>query len=389
MGSAQEAGDVNRCVQVALGSVVAVALLAACSSSGSGQHQEATATTQPQAHGLRLNQIQVIGTHNSYHVEQPADVLAEYAKVSPDAATLAYTHAPFGQQFDEQGVRQIEIDVHADPTGQLFRPIGVKGFKVLHIEQIDEGSTCLTFTECITAVKTWSDSHPNAIPIMIQIEIKDGIDTPGPPDSIPMTAELYDALDAEMRAVFPSDRLITPDDVRGSYPTLEAAVLAGNWPLIDDVRGRVMFTLDNKRDAYVVGHESLAGRVAFAPSTPGLPDAAFLKENNPRAENLARIQDEVRRGYVVRTRADDPVTTAMARDVTQRDAALASGAQWISTDYPVPGMTARYNGSDYVAMIPGGTPARCNPLNAPPGCESTWIEDSPIPAAGASPGTTG
>jgi len=385
---------VNRCMQVALGSVVAVTLLAACSSGGSSAGPgAASATTEPAGHGLKLNQIQVIGSHNSYHIEQPADVLAEYAKVSADAATLAYTHEPLGEQFENQGVRQIEIDVHADPTGQIFRPIGTPGFKVLHIEQIDEDSTCLTLTECITAVKAWSDTHPDAIPIMIQIEIKDGIDFPGPPDSIPMTPELYDALDAEILAVFPADRLITPDDVRGSYPTLEAAVLAGNWPLIDDVRGRVMFTLDNKRDAYVVGHESLAGRVAFAPSTPGLPDAAFLKENDPQGDNFARIQDEVRRGYVIRTRADDPVTTATSGDVSQRDAALASGAQWVSTDSPLPGMTARYNGSTYVAMIPGGTPARCNPLNAPPGCQNTWIEDSPIPVPtavpGASTGTTG
>ena len=334
-----------------------------------------------------MNQIQVIGTHNSYHVEQPADILAEYIKVSPDAATLAYTHEPLPTQFEDQGVRQIELDVHADPTGQLFRPIGTPGFKVFHIEQIDESSTCETLQLCLGQVKSWVDAHPDAIPIMIQLEIKTGAEFPGPPDSPEMTPALYDALDAEIRQVFPPEQLVTPDDVRGDAPTLEQAVLAGNWPKLDDVRGRVMFTLDNKRDEYVVGHPSLQGRVAFAPSTPGLPDAAFLKENDPTGDNLARIQDEVRKGYVVRTRADDPVTTPTSGDTSQRDAALASGAQWISTDEPVPGMSARYGGSTYVAMIPGGTPARCNPLIAPPECQPTWLEDAPVPTPSSTSGT--
>jgi hypothetical protein len=378
-------------MQMAVLGVALGALLAACSSGGGSDRSAQPATTEPAGHGLKLNQIQVIGTHNSYHIEQPADVLASYAKVEADAATLAYTHLPLDQQFETQGVRQIELDVHADPTGQLFRPIGTQAFKVFHIEQIDEKSTCETFTGCLQTVKAWSDDHQDAIPIMIHVEIKTGQEFPGPPDSPNMTPALYDALDAEMRAVFPPDRLITPDDVRGSYPTLEAAVLAGNWPLIDDVRGQVMFTLDNNRDGYVAEHASLAGRVAFAPSTPGQSDAAYLQENDPTGANQARIQDEVRKGYVVRTRSDDPVTTPTSGDVTQRDAAFASGAQWVSTDYPVPGLTARYGGSTYVAMIPGGTPARCNPINAPPDCQHSWIEVSPIPdaSAGSSTGTTG
>jgi hypothetical protein len=260
---------------------------------------------------------------------------------------------------------------------------------VLHIEQVAEGSTCETLVTCLDEVRTWTRAHRTAIPVMVQLEIKTGAEVPGPPDSPNMTPELYDALDAEIRSVFEADELVTPDDVRGSYPTLEAAVLAGAWPRVDDVRGRVLFTLDNKRDEYVAGHPSLEGRVAFTPSTPGQPDAAFLKENDPTGDGLARIQDEVRRGYVVRTRADEPVTTPTSGDTTRRDAALASGAHWVSTDEPVPGLSARYGGSTYVAMIPGGTPARCNPIVGPAGCRPSWVEDSPVPVASGATATTG
>ena len=48
----------------------------------------------------------------------------------------------------------------------------------------------------------------------------------------------------------------------------------------------------------------------------------------------------------------------------------------MSTDYPVPERAARW-GSTYVAQIPGGNPARCNPINAPVGCTAAMIEDLP------------
>jgi hypothetical protein len=318
---------------------------------------------------VRLNEMQVIGSHNSYHVENPA--------ISQYVIDLAYTAAPLDEQFSHQGVRQIELDVYADPDGTLWRPFGVPGFKVLHIEQVDEGATCETLVVCLSEVKAWSDTHQQHMPIAIQIELKDTDDLPDhPPAPIFIGPDQLDDLDSEILSVFPENRIITPDDVRGGHPTLEDAVLTDGWPRINDERGKVMFLLDNKRDEYVVGHPSLEGRVAFAPSAPGLPDAAFLKLNDPLDPN-AHIHEMVDAGYMVRTRADDTPAKARDNDTTMRDAALASGAQWVSTDWPVPGMAARFNGSPYVAQIPGGTPARCNPVNAPPGCENTDIENLP------------
>jgi len=359
-----------------------VTVLAGCSSSGSGSSAGgAAATTEnPAQADLRINQLQVLGMHNAYHVEPTPENLAKIIAINPEGATLAYSHDPLDQQLQSQGIRQVELDITQDPTGQKFRPKGVVGSKVFHIEAIDEGSTCLTLVECLTVVKTWSDAHQDAIPIGIQLEIK---------DNNPLTPAQFDSVDAEIRSVFPPDRLITPDDVRGDSPTLEQAVLTTGWPRLADSRGKVMFVLDNREDEYTAGgHTTLEGRVAFPPSTPGKPDAAFLKENDPTGANLARIQDEVRKGYMIRTRADTEVVTATSGDTSQREAALSSGAQWVSTDTPLPGMAARYGGSTYVAQIPGGTPARCNPINGPAGCENSWIENSPIVAASPSASTT-
>jgi hypothetical protein len=320
---------------------------------------------------VRLNEMQVIGSHNSYHVENPV--------LAPFVDELAYTHAPLPEQFANQGVRQIELDIFADPAGDLWRPFGVPGYKVMHIEQIDELSTCETLVACLSLLKGWSDAHQQHMPIAVLLESKDGI-TAGleqPPNPVDIGPAELDALDAEIRSVFPEDRILTPDDVRGDRPTLEEAVLDDGWPEIDDIRGQVLFLLDNKRAEYLVGHPTLEGRVAFTPSFAGQPDAAFVKRNDPLGANLAEIQALVAAGYVVRTRADEPVFHAQNNDTTMRDAALASGAQWVSTDFPVPGIAARWNGSPYAAQIPGGTPARCNPVNAPPGCENSDIENLP------------
>jgi hypothetical protein len=355
---------------IAAGAALLLALTALIVQTGGSANAGAT-------QGVRLNEMQVIGSHNSYHVEPPPETLEFYLTVDPDAIDLAYSHRPLPQQFAEQGVRQIELDIFADPAGDLWSPIGVPGFKVQHIEQIDEGATCETLVACLSLVKGWSDTHQQHMPLAILLESKDAVDFPALPDPLPIGTPELDALDDEILSVFPENRIITPDDVRGSHATLEEAVLADGWPEIDDERGKVMFMLDNKRDEYRAGgHPSLQGRVAFTPSAPGQEDAAFLKLNDP-LDPLVDIPAAVAAGYIVRTRADNRVAIAQNNDTTMRDAALASGAQWVSTDYPVPGIAARWNGSPYAAQIPGGTPARCNPVNAPPGCENTDIENLP------------
>jgi hypothetical protein len=221
--------------------------------------------------------------------------------------------------------------------------------------------------------------------MMILIEAKDGT-IPDPANlgfvtPLPIGATELDALDAEIRSVFADDELITPDTVRADHDTLEEAVLTDGWPTLGESRGKVLFALDNedaKRDAYIDGHGSLAGRVMFTSSPAGTPEAAFMKLNDAVGDEAA-IREAVAAGYIVRTRADADTAEARTGDTTARDAALRSGAQWISTDYPVP--DPRF-GTGYFVEIPGGTPARCNPVNAPPECTSEDIENPAFLASG-------
>jgi hypothetical protein len=168
--------------------------------------------------------------------------------------------------------------------------------------------------------------------------------------------------------VFAEARLITPDEVRGRSATLEQAVLSGNWPRLQESRGRLLFTLLDRgaaRELYAQGRPSLEGRVMFVNSDRGRPDAAFFNRDSALVDG-AEIDELVRAGYLVRTRADIDTLQARSGDRTLQAAAFGSGAQFISTDYVVP--DPRFG--SYSAQLPGGLVARCNPVMAPAGCDS-------------------
>jgi Phosphoinositide phospholipase C, Ca2+-dependent len=334
---------------------------------------------------VQLNQVQVLASHNSYHVEpEPVLFAALTAALGPAAQGFQYTHRPLRDELDA-GVRQIELDVFVDDPGGLYAApklvpvlglappdpaLAGPGLKVLHVQEVDYRSTCPTLVDCLTRVKDWSGAHPRHIPVTIQIEAKDGaIDDPGFGFVIPQpwTRPAFAALEKEIASVFPPDQVLTPAEVRGRSATLADAVRAGRWPRLDDVRGQVLFVLDDKgakRDAYRAQVPDLADRTVFVDVPETDPDAAMTVVNDPIG-SAGRIRSLVEAGFIVRTRADADTVQARTGDTRMRDAALASGAQYVSTDYVWP--DERF-GTGYVVDLPGDTPARCNPVNAPPQC---------------------
>ena len=64
--------------------------------------------------GLRINELQVIGTHNSYHVElSPAEKALRAGSGLVDETIFEYSFAPPPWQLDRQDVRQLELDLYA------------------------------------------------------------------------------------------------------------------------------------------------------------------------------------------------------------------------------------------------------------------------------------
>jgi Phosphoinositide phospholipase C, Ca2+-dependent len=358
-------------------------------------HLAPAQTTAAQDRVVHLNQIQVIGSHNSYNLGfAPSEEKFARTQNPKEYESLEYHHASLTAQLDG-GVRQLEIDIMQDPKGGRFaHPKIVKltkqaglppdpdfdpqhemdkpGFKVIHIADLNQRSSCLLFTDCLREIRTWSNAHPAHVPLFLLIETKHGR-TESIPNSVeaePFTTETFDALDKEIRSVFLDDEMILPDGVRGRYPTLDAAVRAGNWPTLAQSRGKVIFLMDQKNagPAYTAGHPLLEGRVLFTNSDPGRADAAFVEEN----EGTPQVIDQlVREGYIVRARADESTIAARNNDTKRRDALLRSGAQMISTDYPL-SEPSKWTG--YSVGFANGLPARCNVINAPSKCRDELLE---------------
>ncbi|MEZ0472311.1 Ca2+-dependent phosphoinositide-specific phospholipase C [Luteimonas salinilitoris] len=332
---------------------------------------------------LRLNDLQVIGTHNSYKLPTWPRLLAAHRERDPQGADgIDYGHLPLRKQL-ERGVRALELDVYHDQEGGRYRHDSLPrdqraalkrpGFKVMHLSDIDYRSSCQPFAECLQIVRDWSRAHPRHVPLLIQINAKDDPAAPGAVQPLRFDAAAFDALDAEIRGVFPDEVLIVPDEVQGDFPSLREAVLAGNWPRLGDARGRVLFTLDESTEKvalYRGRRRALEGRVLFVNADASSPAAAWLTRNEP-VEQGESIAGAVAAGFLVRTRADADTREARRNDTRRRDAALAGGAQVVSTDYIEP--DPRFG--DYRVGLPGSAIARCNPHRAARRCGGLPIEE--------------
>lgn len=355
---------------------------AACSD---GDDVASTTSTTAATVAVGLDEIQVLAAHNAYHLEGPPELLEAITAALPELTpTIEYSHPTLTEQLD-LGVRSVELDVFEDPEGGRYaqpKAVGLlgldpvdpalaePGFKVFHIQEVDFRSTCPTFVACLTELRDWSDGHEDHVPIVVHLEAKDGT-IPDPLDldfvqPIPVSEGTFTALEDEIRSVLPEERIVTVADVQGDHDTLGAAVAADGWPDLDDLRGRFVFVLDDhgaKRDLYRSLHPDTLDRLIFVDARPPDDDAAFTVLNDPVADG-ARIRELVEQGLLVRTRADADTVEARSGNTSRRDAAFASGAQIVSTDYERE--DPRWPG--FVVALPGGGEARCNPVSAPDGC---------------------
>lgn len=337
---------------------------------------------------LRLNQIQTIGTHNSYRLAPASEVLNAIRLFSPEGAdALDYSHRSLTFQLEELNVRQIELDIYADPEGGMFsKPIAYTsrlhagvgeepdpnenggldqpGLKILHSPDYDYRSTVPTFVAALTEIKTWSIANPTHLPILILVEAKADVTGPSAIRPLPFDQKRLLKIDGEIRAVFSADQMLSPDSVRGKHATLRESILEFGWPKLNECLGKVWFALDNEgsvRDRYLNDDGSLAGRLMFVSVDEKHPSAAFRKLNDPVSQ-FEEIQSAVRQGFIVRTRADAETREARKNDTRRRNAAFSSGAQYISTDYPI----ADERLSDYVVRLPEGVEFVTNPVSGQP-----------------------
>jgi hypothetical protein len=369
-----------------------IGISAACA--GDGDDGADPSGDSDDAPAIGLDEIQVLAAHNAYHLEGDPKLLAVITDNLPELTpTIEYSHPTLTEGL-ELGLRSFELDLFEDPDGGRYGApvaqsvLGLEpidpvmqepGFKVFHIQEVDYRSTCLTFVACLTELEAWSEDNPDHLPIVIHLEVKDGV-IPDPLDlsfvqPIPTSAGTFSAVEEEIHSVLDDEQLVTVADVQGDADTLRTAIEADGWPDVDDLRGRFVFVLDDhgaKRELYRNLYPDTLDRLIFVDAQPPEDDAAFTVLNDPVADG-DRIRELVAKGYLVRTRTDADTVEARSGDTTRREAAFASGAQLVSTDYEVE--DPRWPG--FVTDLPGDGAARCNPVSAPADCtEEAVAEDT-------------
>mmetsp|Transcript_6161 Transcript_6161/g.17685 ORF Transcript_6161/g.17685 Transcript_6161/m.17685 type:complete len:445 (+) Transcript_6161:269-1603(+) len=376
------------------------------------------AAPPPSSNTLRYNQIQAVGTHNSYHVT-PDDAIIKLLERSTTKALLGAeaatqipssweaTQRPLEQQLRQFGLRQIEIDIYPDPDGGLFHTsagrklagengfiaepsLNQSGWKVLHVPDIDMNTTCWTFLECLQSVRAWTRAVPYHEPVAIYLEFKEddlrqyvgaagaqlapviiqASSNPGPDTFITVRnisqADVLD-LHAEILSVFDADDIITPDQLRGNSSSLKEALLTdggSGWPRVDDMRGKVLFVAINTyTKRYLAQFPGLRGALLFVSDIAATTeDVVFLEPANEQydasqlTEAAGRVTKYVEAGYMVRVRSDYDTLEARANDPSRARTLLAAGAHFTSTDFP---SLPTYFNSSYQVRLPQAF--TCNP----------------------------
>jgi hypothetical protein len=283
---------------------------------------------------IPLNRLRMIATHNSYRKKADRLGLFFIGLAQPgESARLDYAHPPLTRQLDA-GVRSFELDLRLR-NGE---------FETAHVPLVDARSTVPSFRLALEEIALWSARNPRHVPLIILLELKSDYSFLDPRLRKIGAADL-DKLDALIVSVL-GRRLITPDEVRSGAQSLEMAVTRHGWPRLAALRGRILVILhedETYRRPYIQGRPTLEGRAMFTCAPQGSSDAAIAILNDPIADG-SRIQKLVASGYLVRTRADgDGVHNAGLLS-----AAIASGAQIVSTDFP-----SAYPASDgYHAAFP-------------------------------------
>jgi len=272
-----------------------------------------------------IDRLQFIASHNSYVLEPTGLQLFVIDLVEPGtAATLRYGHEDLTTQL-EHGVRAFELDPRN--TGRRFTNS--------HVPLVANRSNAPDFELALRELDLWSDAHPGHAPIFVQLELKEDyrfLD----PFSGAWDVEAVERLDEVVGDAL-GEKLITP----------EAVAARGGWPTLAEARGRFLVYTDNNSDA---AFEALGtgGSSVFVGREDG--SAAFAIRNDPRDDDIAFLAAT---GVIVRTRADADLTT----EGGGREAALGSGANLITTDFP-PGEPGP---GGYIVRFDGGATVRLRP----------------------------
>ncbi|MEV6974049.1 phosphatidylinositol-specific phospholipase C domain-containing protein [Kitasatospora sp. NPDC093806] len=200
------------------GTLAAGLLTAAAALLPAGPAAQAAASTPGE---LPFGSATTVGLHNTY-----------------DPAAFGY----LAQGLDT-GTGMIELDAWPNTL--------TKEWKVSHSNPLGNANNCVSASTpaqlytgggnknletCLDDVRVWLGAHPAAGPLVIKLELKSGY--AGNRGMGPAQLDALIAAHLGPAVLKPADLLVKPGG--GSYPDLDEAVRAGNWPTRAALAGRVL-----------------------------------------------------------------------------------------------------------------------------------------------------
>lgn len=294
--------------------------------------------------GLKFNELRYTATHNSYQTES-VDVLKQiYGKLSDltfglvPENTADFVSPTLTDQLNN-GIYSFEIDI------EVFDRDGDVSFTCMHNPRFQMTTSCYDFALAMKEIAMWSDNNPGHLPITVIIEPKEFF-LPLE-DMKVLNLDYAKELDKTLKEAL-GGRLFTPADMLREYESFGEMRRADDWCKVSDMLGKVLILFHecNTTEGYIELDPTLRTQAMFPMLRAKDIDrdcASFLLINKPEGE-YDDIKEALDSNFVVRTRVDEFTKVTEKR----REKAFESGAQIISTDYPVrQGMTA----DDYVVCF--------------------------------------
>ena len=265
---------------------------------------------------------------------------------------IDYGHLSFSEQFNNYGVRGIELDVNYDPDGGHYKRRRVNlflfgqrqrlkggelkkpGFKILHISDVDFETNYLTLKSALKELKTWSEEHSGHLPIYINIEAKGShpadesksLKRLGFQTCIPFDSIAYVKLEAEIRSELNPNQIYSPKHFKDTCLSLRSRINIIGWPKLEEVREVYFYLRRSNQHLY----KSFIDPIMFYYGDINDKNTVFLLRNNAVASradihNLAQIS----------LLEQDPILGQENQENNYHtwESALKSNAQIISTDY--------------------------------------------------------
>jgi len=266
----------------------------------------------------RLNEVRLAKAHNCY---RKCSGEVGWRKVS-DA--LAYTNV-------------VELDIRPSVSRKDFS-VGHVGIQYNNCQRLHTRGSYWGgwLSDCLDGLRTWSDENPGHPLIVVNVDLKVGLNGKYKPFD-----QLIEAIGRE--------KLLRPQDLRGSHPDLRSAVASKGWPKLGELRGRFMFVLTGGTyENFSERNKSLRGYVqrryrgdsfeANAFACPDVRDGNDLETNGSWADldSVKRniVCGNVQHRFVHRMHTDSASfrqTLVLAWDYPRNDAAAAHAAShWLS-----------------------------------------------------------